>query len=357
MATEKSHKISAGFFNRISVREKAFFAEQIGTMLQSGLHLTQAIEVMESQTKKPNFKEILKAVHNDLESGKMFSESLQNFPQVFDRVFVNMTKAGEASGRLDEVLIELSKQLNRQSGFASKIKSAMMYPVFVLVVMVGVAIFATVKIIPSLSSVFQESNVTLPASTKLVIGLSNFIIHFWYLVILIVFGLGGLIYFYLKTDAGRAKLDYLLTKEPSGLARKVYMARFCRTLGSLLKGGIPIIEAVNIVSETLNNIIIERSVKNIARELERGVPISQPIGRDPNFPPFLVQMVIVGEQTGRLDQVLLSLADYFETDADGSIKNLTALFEPVIIVIIAVGVGFLVFSIIMPIYSISQNAG
>ena len=344
------------FFNKITLKEKAFFAEQIGTMIQSGLHLTQAIQVMESQTKKQFFKSVLSSVRSNVESGKMFSESLASHPEIFDRVFINMIKAGEASGKLDETLLDLSKQISRQSGFVSKIKGAMAYPIFILIIMLAVAIFTTVKIIPSLTEVFKESNVKLPITTVFIMKFSDFIINYWYILILIIIAIILGIRFYLKTEEGRRQFDNLLTREPTGLANKIYMARFTRTLGSLIKGGIPIIEAVDIVSETINNVIIEDSLKNVARELEKGVPMSLPISRDPNFPPFLTQMLIVGEQTGRLDQVMLSMADYFEEDADNNIKNVSTLFEPVIIVIIGVGVAFMVFSIIMPIYSISQGS-
>jgi len=347
--------INISWFDRVTIKDKAFFAEQVGTMIQSGLPLVQAIDVISQQTKKEKFKKVLEDIHKDIETGKTFSESIKKHPEIFDRIFSNMVMAGEASGKLDEALVELARQINRNNNFISKIKGSLSYPIFVIVVMLGVGIYATVKIIPSLTGVFKEANVTLPWSTKLVMALSDFMIHYWYLLILIIVVAGVVVYYYFKTDNGRWNRDLLLTKEPTKLANKIYMARFSRTLGSLLKNGIPIIEAVDIVSETINNLVIEKSLKNVIQELEKGIPMSQPIKKDKNFPIFISQMMAVGEQTGRVDQILLSLADYFEQDVENNIKNISTLFEPIIIVIIGIGVAFLIFSIILPIYSISQG--
>lgn len=347
--------VNISWFDRVTIKNKAFFAEQVGTMIQSGLPLVQAIDILSQQTKKDQFKNVLNGIHKNLENGVTFSNSIKKYPQIFDKVFVNMVRAGEASGKLDESLIELARQLNRSNDFISKIRGSLSYPVFVIVVMFGVGIYSTVKIIPSLTGVFKEANVVLPWSTKLIISISNFMINSWYFLILVIFGLGALIYYYLKTDNGRWNMDHFLINEPTKIASKIYMARFTRTLGSLLKNGIPVIEAVSIVSETINNLVIEKSLKNVIGELEKGIPMSQPIKGDKNFPIFVSQMMAVGEQTGRIDQILLSLADYFEQDVENNIKNISTLFEPIIIVIIGVAVAFLIFSIILPIYSISQG--
>lgn len=339
---------------RVSLRERAVFAKELSTMLTAGLHLAMALEIIIKQTRNPYFRRVIMAIHKELVEGKAFSMVIARFPDVFDRVFVNIVRAGEQSGQLELVLKQLAKQLAQQYTFTSRLKTALIYPSFVIAAMIAVAILATVKIIPPLRIIFEESKLEIPATTRFVIGLSDFVIHSWYVLIVGLIILLLVVRFTASTERGALLVDRALLKDPFGLSQRLYLARFARNLGMMLGAGIPIVDAVKVVAEVVGNRIYKSILLQVARELERGMPMSVYLQRSRFFPAFISQMIVVGEQTGQLDQVLLSLADFYEEESESSISNLTALFEPVVIVIIGVGIGFLVYSIIIPIYNLAQ---
>lgn len=341
-------------FHRVSATEKAFFASQLATMLDAGLHITQALALLANQTKNQYLKEIIAALGHNIEVGKPFSAGLALYPNVFDGVFVSMVRSGEVSGRLAQVLQDVGQQLERSNQFNSKIRAALAYPTFVVIVMVGVALITSIKIIPSLKGIFTEANIALPWTTQVVLKFSDILQRWWWLIILVIAALVVGWLQAMRTKTGKELLDRALLYDPTKLSQKIYLARFARMLGSLTRAGIPIITALKLAADVIGNEVYARSLRTAAGQIERGVPLSIPLGRDSNFPPFVTQMVAVGETTGRLDQTLLNLAEYYERQVDDSIKNISALFEPVVIVLIALGVAFLVFAIIVPIYSISQ---
>jgi type IV pilus assembly protein PilC len=264
---------------------------------------------------------------------------------------INVIRSGEASGQLDKQLQELGDELERQGKFIGNIKAALAYPAVVVTAMIAVALLATFKIIPALRGVIEQGGGQLPISTRVVLGFSSFLIHDWLyaLIALIAIIVGG--YYFFSSPSGELLFDRWIIKEPTGLASRVYMTRFTRTLGLLIQAGVPIVEAMKIVSASMNNSVYSNSLTKIAAELERGVPLSVPIQKDSIFPPYIGQMLIVGEQTGQMDKTLLSLADYYEEQSDNAVKSLSTWLEPVIIVIIGIGVGFLVFAILMPVYN------
>lgn len=346
--------IQLPFTNRVSLKEKAIFAKQLSTMLNAGLNLSTSLEILGRQTRNSYFRQVVSEIHKDLEEGRAFSSLIARYPNIFDRVFLNIIKAGEQSGQLEIVLKQLSRQLDQQYSFISRLRGALIYPIFIVVAMAGVAILASVRIIPQLKGVFEDSGVTLPFSTRVVIAISDFMINYWYLLIIGLAGLVVVIRFMLSSATGRELFDRALIKDPSGLAKRVYMARFARTLGMMLSAGIPIVESVKVVSEVMGNTIYKRGLLSLAQDLERGLPMSVPLQKNPYFPYFVSQMILVGEQTGQLDKILIELADFFEGESEEGIRNITSLFEPLIIVIIGLGIGFLVYSIIIPIYNLAQ---
>jgi len=340
--------------NRVTGSERAFLARQLATMLSSGLPIDRAVAVLANQTHNPYLASVLGQVGTDLEAGLPFSGAIAKYPRVFSRVFVNVIIAGEAVGKLAQVLEEMAKRLEDEQEFTGKIKGALYYPLFVLGAMILIGGVLIVYVIPQLKLVFEEAGVVLPLTTRVLIAISDFLASQWWLAILLIIGVMIGIRYYLRTSIGRRMMDSLVLRLPTGMARDIYMARFSRTLALLVKSGTPIIEALSITAEVINNQLYAETLQAARDEIARGVPMSVPLSRSVLFPIIIPQMILVGEQTGRMDQVLESLADYFEQESNTKLKSLSSLFEPVMIVIVGLGVAFMVFSIFIPIYSIAQ---
>jgi len=345
-----------GLAQRVSVRDKAIFARQLATMLSAGFPLLQALSVIVLQTPNRKLRNVIATIITDLEAGHTFSSSLGRFPEVFGGVFINVVRSGEVSGKLPQVLEEVAGQIERDYEFISKIRGAMYYPAFIVCAMLIIGGIMMVKVIPQLKSIFEESQAQLPWTTRTIIAVSNFISHYWWLIIILI----PIIYFavrgYIQTPEGKINWDTMKLNFPviKKLMRLVYMARFSSTFGLLIRTGIPILEAIKITSDVMQNRIYEQSLKEVYKQVEKGVPISVPLARDPYFTPMVAQMIGVGEQTGKLDEMLTSLARFYTAESDNQLKNLSSLVEPVLIVIIGIAVGFMVFSIIVPIYNIAQ---
>lgn len=342
------------FKNRVTGSERAFLARQLATMLSSGLPIDRAVAVLANQTHNAYLATALGQVGTDLEAGLPFSGAITKHPRIFSKVFVNVIIAGEAVGKLAQVLEEMAKRLEDEQEFTSKIKGALYYPLFVLGAMILIGGVLIVYVIPQLKLVFEEAGVTLPLTTRILIAISDFLSHQWWLAIILVAGLVFGLRVYLRTALGRRMMDTVVLRLPTGMARDIYMARFSRTLALLVKSGTPIIEALSITAEVINNQLYAETLQAARDEIARGVPMSVPLSRSPLFPIIIPQMILVGEQTGRMDQVLESLADYFEQESNTKLKSLSSLFEPVMIVLVGLGVAFMVFSIFIPIYSIAQ---
>ncbi len=342
------------FFNRISSHEKAFLARQLAAMLGSGLPLSKAMGILTNQTRNRHLQEILSGVERDLETGLPFSAAIAKYPELFDRIFVNVVVSGEQVGKLAEVLAQLADQLEKDNGFTSRIKGALAYPAFVLVAMLVVGGIMTTYIVPQLRQVFEEAGSKLPLTTTLLIALSDGLIHYWWAILLVGGGLLVFAFTYLRSKAGEAVLGTIEVKFPGGLGYDVYMTRLTRTLGMLVQSGTPIVEAITVTGAVMDNVLYEKVLADAAEQVKRGIPLSVPLGASELIPPIVSQMVEVGEQTGQLDQILLNLAGYYEGEADGKIKALGSLIEPAVILLIGIGVGFLVYSILVPIYNIAQ---
>lgn len=345
---------SIPLFNRVSVRDKAFLARQLATMVTSGLPLDRGISVLLTQTKKQSLQLALQGILKDLEAGSAFSATLAKHPEVFDEIFVSVVVSGETVGKLGEVLEQLAIQLEKQSSFSSKVRGALLYPAFIVVAMMIVGAITMTRIVPQLQSIFDEAHAKLPIATQLLIFVSNFLLHQWVLVVVLVIGLViGAKYFF-SSQVGRRLLDQLAVKLPYEQGLDLYMARFARTLGMLTQAGTPIIKALDVTGEVINNSLYRDELVVIRQQVERGIPLSAPLSESKLFPIIATQMVLVGEQTGKLDEVLLKMAEYYEDQSEEKIKNVSSLIEPVIIVIIGIAVGFMVYSILVPIYNIAQ---
>ena len=345
------------WFNRISLKERVFFSRQLSTMIGSGVPLNQALNLLLVQTRNVVMRTTITTIIHDLEAGYSFSTAIAKHPHVFNKVYIAIIRSGEQSGKMDIVLKRMAEQLENEASFTGKIRSALLYPAFIFVAMIGVAILMMVRVIPQLKSIFEEAGAQLPISTRLLIALSDFMVQYWYLAILIVVGaaVGGRV-FITSTGTGRTFWNHMQISFPvfGGLNQGAYMARMNRTMSMLVQSGIPIIEAIKIVADVIDNKLYYDGLIEVASQVERGVPMSVPLSQNPIFPVIVAQMISVGEQTGKLEQILDNLAVYYEDETGTKIKGLSSLLEPAIMLVIGGGVAFLVFSILMPIYNIAN---
>lgn len=344
-------------FSKVSGKEKALITRQIATMLASGLAIDQTFKILNMQTKNKALSFAYQNIIYDLEQGHSLSSALGRQKQIFDSVFIAIVRSGENSGKLDKVLEQLADRLELTEDFNSKIKSAMYYPIFLVCTMFAIVIVMIVYVIPQLKSVFTDIGVPLPWTTRFILWVGDFTIKYWWVDVIafIIIGIGA--YFFFRSKDGGSKWDQFKINMPifKDLFILIYMARFCRTMSMLSQAGLPIMETLAISADVVQNQIYAKSLKNVSLQVERGIPMSVPLSKDKIYPIMVSQMILVGEQTGKMSQVLTKLAEYYERETDNQIKTLSSLIEPVLIVFIGFGVGFLVFSLIWPIYSIAQT--
>jgi type IV pilus assembly protein PilC len=345
------------FFNQVSHNDRTLFARQLSTMIEAGLTLSQSLRLLIRQSRRGKFRDVLEGVLNDLQDGFSFSTALAKYPDVFDHVFVNVIRSGEATGKLEQVLAQVATNMEKDVKVRGKIKGALMYPAFIMIAMVGVGALMMVRVIPQLRDLFMSSGKELPASTRAMIALSDFMTNQWYFVILIV--VGGLlsVRFFLRSETGVRFFSIFSLKVPvmAGIVEQSNMARFGRLLGLLLGSGVPLLEALRLINDSFTNRLYQRGIQIVAEQVERGIPMSTPISDNPVFPLMVGQMVAVGEQTGKMDEVMLKLAEYYEAEVDAKVAGLSSLIEPVVIIMLGIGVAWLVIAILLPIYQISTS--
>jgi type IV pilus assembly protein PilC len=343
--------------DKVTSKDVATFTRQLATMINAGLPITEALLILRSQS-RGSMQKIVAQILADIEAGDSFSNSLSRHPKVFTPTYIALVKSGEVGGVMDAVLARLADDLEKQQEFGSQVKGALIYPVIIIVGMVLVSIVMMIFVIPRLLSLYSDFNATLPLPTLILIGISNFFVHFWY-VILIVLGIGFYTYnLYRATPEGRRKIDALIFKIPvfGSLQRQIILTELTRTLALMVGSGVPILEALNITSEVVGNTIISDALKDSAKQVERGFPIAFAFSRHPEaFPFILSQMVAVGEETGKMDEVLTKISHIFEVESDAEVKGLTAAIEPIVMVILGLGVGFLVIAVILPIYNLTNQ--
>jgi type IV pilus assembly protein PilC len=293
----------------------------------------------------------------EVEGGNTFAKSLEKQPDVFDRIYVQLIRAGELGGVLDTVLDKLAENLEKDKEFRAKTKGAMIYPVIVLLAMMVVGFIMMTFVIPKLTAMYEDFGAELPLPTLILIGISNFMTKFWWLFILLAVGLSVAFRRWYKTSLGQKKIDELLFKIPiiGSLRQKIILTNFSRTLSLLLTSGVPLLGSLAIVSEAAGSILYRNALTEVYKKVEKGVSLSRAMSVYNLFPGILHQMLAVGEETGKLDEVLLKLSTYFESESEQAVKNLTAAMEPLIMVVLGLGVGAMVIAIIMPIYSLTSQ--
>jgi type IV pilus assembly protein PilC len=332
------------------------FTRQLATMINSGLPIINALQLLRKRA-RPAMAEIIDDISSSVEGGDSLHKALSKHPNVFSPIYLSLVKAGEMAGVLDVVLERLSINLERERDFKAKVKSAMLYPVIVVVAMVIVAIIMVFFVIPQISSLYKEFDADLPFMTEIVLGTSEFIKNQWYIFLAMVAGGLGLLISALRTEEGKKKVDEYILKIPylGELQHKVISANVIRTLAILVKSGVSIVESLDVVSLAADNYMYETSIVNAAKNVEKGMTLAVSFAQEGVFPEVVVQMINVGEETGKLDDMLERIANQFTKDSLMALKALASAIEPTMIIVLGIGVGIMVISIIVPIYNLTSQ--
>ncbi|MFL6194458.1 MAG: type II secretion system F family protein [Thermoanaerobaculia bacterium] len=352
-------KLIPRFSRGVGAKRIAIFTRQFSVMLDAGLPLVQCLEILGDQEENRTFQAIIHQVRSDVESGMSLADSMRKHPKAFDGLFTNMVAAGESGGILDIILQRLSTYIEKAVKLNSQVQSALIYPVAVIVIAAGVVFIILWKVIPVFAQLFAGLGSEMPLLTRMVIGASNFVAdYFIFMVLVVVFGCVAINRWH-QTPHGRRILDGALLKIPviGMLLRKIAVARFCRTLGTLTASGVPILDGLEITAKTAGNAIIEDAVMAVRKSVEEGKTVSEPLAQTKVFPSMVVQMINVGEQTGALDQMLSKIADFYEEEVDTAVAGLMKLIEPVMITVLGGVIGTIVAAMYLPLYSILSKIG
>ncbi len=341
---------------RVSLADLVMFTRQLATMVDAGIAIVQSLQALADQTANKIMRDTIHDVCTRVESGESFSEALQKHPKAFNRLFVSMVAAGEKGGLLAEILARLATYLENSDRLRKKVKTALMYPSAVTVVAICITTFLLVKVIPTFKDIYTGFGAALPGPTQFMISLSDIVKH--YLLLLIggaVLGVWGWFYF-IKTKTGREFWDARRIKLPvfGAIAHKICLARFTRTLASLVRSGVPILEVLQIVSQTVGNVVMEKAIKTAATDIERGEGISAALGKNPIFPSMVIRMLSAGEQTGNIDSMLERVANFLDEEIEATLSGLMSLIEPMLIVFLGVVIGGMVICMFLPIFNLAN---
>jgi type IV pilus assembly protein PilC len=341
---------------KVKLTEKMVFSRQFATMINAGVPITQSLTILQQQTENKHFKEALADAAKRVEGGATLSSALAAHPDIFNPIYINMVKAGEAGGLLDQVLERLAIQQEKDAEVVGKIRSAMIYPSILTAVTLGAFVFLMVYLVPRMATIFDGLGTELPWYSKLMLNISAFLVHdgLYLLVGLVAGGIG--LWRYAHTIKGKRLIDRLLLKTPifGIIVTKVNVARFARTFGSLMSSGLSVLDALNTTASALGNSVFQDSLKQIAKEVKAGKTISEPLKDMSIFPPIVGQMIAVGEETGKLDEILLKLAGFYEREVDTVVSGLTSVIEPILIVVLGGIVGFIVIGVYGPLSALSN---
>jgi type IV pilus assembly protein PilC len=339
---------------RVKLKDLAVFSRQFATMVNSGLPILRALSILSDQTANKELQKVLVQVRLDVEQGASLSGAMERHPKAFSDLYVAMVKAGETGGVLDNVLLRLADNIETEVELRRKIKSAMTYPVVVVALVMLILSAMLLFVVPQFESIYAQLGGELPLPTRLLLSVSNAVRSYWYVFLLLMFGTVFALRRYKKTDRGRAQMDAVKLKVPvfGGLFHKTALARFSGTLGMLLRSGVPILQALDIVADTVNNKVISKAVVDVQGAVREGESMAKPLSRHHVFPPMVVQMLAVGEETGAVDTMLDKVADFYNSEVSASVDALTSLIEPLMIAIIGGAVGAAVIALYMPMFNI-----
>jgi type IV pilus assembly protein PilC len=341
---------------RVQLADLVMFTRQLATMIDAGIAIVQSLQALADQTPNKVMRDTIKDICSRVEAGESFSEALIRHPKAFNRLYVSMVGAGEKGGLLAEILSRLATYLENSERLRKKVKTSLMYPTVVTVVAIVITIFLLVKVIPTFKEVYQGFGATLPGPTQFMMGISDLVRHdLLYLIALAGAAIWGWFY-YIKTKQGREFWDTYRIKLPvfGSIAHKICLARFTRTLASLIRSGVPILEVLQIVSQTVGNVVMEKSIKGAAADIERGEGISSALGKYPIFPTMIIRMLNAGEQTGNIDNMLERVADFLDEEIETTLSGLMSLIEPILIVFLGIVIGGMVVCMFLPIFNLAN---
>ena len=346
------------FGKSVSSKDIVLFSRQLATLISARVPIIQSMRILEEQIVNKYLLQVIRDLIVSIENGESLSLAMTKHPQVFGTVYVSLVKSGEASGSLDKSLVYLADQLEKDYELKSKVKSAMTYPIFVVSALVIVGMLMFKFVLPNLTAVLQEQGGTLPTVSVWLISFTRFFNQYWWIIILVMAGTILGTKFYVATPAGRYQWDMLKIRLPiiGDIFKKIYLARFSRNLSTLVVGGIPIIKALQIISDIINNVVYKEIVLQAVNEISNGKSISEGLAGHSEFPSIVTQMVRVGEQTAQLDDILAKLAVFYEKEVDTKVATLTTLLEPLIMIVLGIGVGILVAGVLLPIYNLASSS-
>jgi type IV pilus assembly protein PilC len=344
-------------FGGVKAKDLVVFSRQFSVLVSANVALVQSLRLLVDQTENVKLKNIIAIVADDVDGGARLSDSLMKHPKIFSNFYINVVRSGETSGKLDEVLNYLADELEKDYDMTSKIKGAMIYPAFVLCGLGGVGVMMIVFVIPKLMDVITQSGAQLPIATRILIGVSNIMTHYWWLILIILIGLFALLKYLTGTPSGKMFFDKILLKLPifGHLFQLIYLVRFTRSLQTLIIGGVSISKGLAITAEVVNNSVYKRIIEETKKEVEDGNSISSVFSRSKEIPNMVAQMMSIGEKTGRLDVILERITDFYSREINNIVANLMTLMEPIIMVVMGIGVGIMVAAVIMPMYSLSSS--
>lgn len=356
-ATKLQKDIVVG--NPVKIKDITIFCQQFEAILTAGVSVLDALDLLKAQTENKFFKKIIAEVYTTVEAGDSLSGAMRKHSKYFPSILINMIEAGEASGSLEIALKRMAEHFEKEYKLKQNIKKATMYPIIVSIIALGVIILLLVVVIPTFVQMFNDLGAELPGTTKALIAVSDFVIQKWYILVgIVVFGGGGFTYFS-KTDYGKMVLSGIKLKLPllGKVNVKIVASRFSRTMSTLLASGLPILDAIEIVAKVVDNYKVEKGFLNAKEQVSKGVPLSKPIEEMEIFPPMITHMVKIGENTGQLEPILNKVADFYDGEVDTAVSQLTTALEPIIIVILALIVGFVVISIVQPMFGMYRELG
>lgn len=345
-------------FDRVSSKDIVIFSRQFATLINAKVPIVQSLKILQSQVSSGKLKSVIGEISNRVESGDSLSSALARYPAVFNNLYVNLVRAGELSGTMDESLTYLANQLEKDNDLRSKVIGSLTYPAFIVGALFIVGFLMFIYVLPPLIGVLKEASVTLPFTTKILIAATDFMQGYWWVILLLVAGLGVGYRFYTRTAAGRYVLDMLKLRLPvaGNLFEKIYMARFARNLATLIAGGIPIVKALEAVADIVGNQVYHDIILEAAQQVRNGKSIATALTAHREFPAIVAQMTQIGESTGRLQEILDKLAIFYEKEVEGVLKVLTTLMEPIIMMLLGLAVAVMVAGILLPIYNLASAA-
>jgi type IV pilus assembly protein PilC len=343
-----------GFSDRVKLKDVAIFSRQFATMINSGLSLLRALYILAEQTESKPLADIVNQVRMDVERGASLSQALAKHPKAFNRLYVSMVRAGEVGGSLDSVLLRLADTIEKQVELRRKVKSAMTYPMVVAILVLIIVTAMLLFVIPMFQNIYGQLGGSLPAPTQVLINISNVVRKFWYIIFALEIGAAIGFRRWINSEDGRKKWDAIKLRIPifGKLVRKTALARFSRTLSALVRSGVPILESLEITADTAGNHVVSVAVKDTQAAVKRGDPLSKQLEEHEVFPPMVVQMMAVGEETGALDEMLDKIADFYDQEVEATVDALTSLIEPLLIVVMGVCVGGMIIALYLPMFNI-----